>query len=333
MKKYKLTFQKEGKLESKIVIASNLCDVDLPKNCVSIEEVHNTMVFFGKIQTLKSEEISNLFFELNLILKAKIQLYDALEIIEEGTKNTFLKQIIAKMKEALKNGKPIYKVLEYYEDKLGHVVISFFKIAEENGNIHECINSLSILLRTIEENKKLIVKNLRYPLVLIVTLLLSMISIFTVVIPQFEFIFEQYNTALPLATVALLKTKYFILNYSFYMVLCMFVLFIYLKLQYKNSVKLRYAIDKFLISKIPYLSEIIFLIYFHRFFLCIKILLDANYKFQNCMINSIILLRNQYLFDRITIIYRQIQSGETISNAFENSSLFNELTLDRKSVV
>jgi len=101
----------------------------------------------------------------------------------------------------------------------------------------------------------------------------------------------------------------------------------YLLTKYKKSSDFKYTIDKFIVTRIPYIGHIVFLIYFHRFFLSLKILLEANYKFQSCIVNSSILLKNKYLLDRITLLNKTIQSGESIYEAFERSSLFNELTL------
>jgi len=327
MKKYKITYQKDGKLENKIIKSSNISKENLPSNIIKIEESNNKSFLFKQTNKIKSEEVSNLFFELNIILKAKIPIYEAIEILEESTKNVLLKEVLSKMKDALKNGKPIYKALKQYEKQLGHIVISFFKIAQENGNLEDSIYSLSILLKNINENKKLIMQKLRYPIVLLISLVFSLFSIFNFVIPQFEFVFEQYNTNLPIATIALLGTKNFFINYSLFIMISFVSIFIYMAGKYKSSTEFSYKVDKLIITKIPYIGDIVFLIYFHRFFLSLKILLEANYKFQSCIINSSILLKNKYLLDRITLLNKAIQSGETISDAFENSSLFNELTL------
>ena len=327
MKKYKITYQKEGKLKKKIITTSNISNAAMPNNIIKIEELNKKEFKYLKTNKIRKEEISNLFFELNIILKAKIPIYDALEILDTSIKNNILKEIIEKMKEALKNGKPIYRALESYEKYLGSIVISFFKIAQENGNLEDSIYSLSILLKDIEENKKLISQKLRYPIVLLVSLMLCMFSMFNFVIPQFEFIFEQYNTNLPFATVALLNTKNFLVNYFLYIILFFGLLFLYILTKYRSSLEFKYKIDRFMVTKLPYIGSIIFFIYFHRFFLSLKILLEANYKFQSCLINSSILLKNKYLLDRIMLINEQIQSGESISSSFENSSLFNELTL------
>jgi general secretion pathway protein F len=43
--------------------------------------------------------------------------------------------------------------------------------------------------------------------------------------------------------------------------------------------------------------------------------------------NSSILLNNQYLLDKITTLNKRIQNGDTISSAFEETGLFDELIL------
>ena len=74
-------------------------------------------------------------------------------------------------------------------------------------------------------------------------------------------------------------------------------------------------------------GKLIFINSVHRFFLSLKILLEANYKFQSSIMNSSILLNNQYLLDKITTLNKRIQNGDTISSAFEETGLFDELIL------
>ncbi|OUR74210.1 hypothetical protein A9Q76_01260 [Arcobacter sp. 31_11_sub10_T18] len=327
MEKYKVTFQQDGKLKHLIIHSSDISKENLPPNVIKIEPLRKSWLKYEKPHTLKKEEVSNFFFELNIIIKAKIPIYDALEILHKGTKNPLLNEIILKMREALQNGQVLYIVLKPYEKYLGNIVISFFKIAQENGNLDDSIYSLSILLKDINENKKLISQKLRYPFVLLVSLFFSLFSIFNFVIPQFEFIFEQYHTSLPFATVALLGIKDFLMNYFLFILIFFVIISLILFSKYKKSQIFRYKVDEFIITKVPFIGPIVFLIYMHRFFLSLKILIEANYKFQSCIINSSILLKNKYLLDRISHINKAIQSGESIYEAFTKSTLFNELTL------
>jgi len=327
MKKYKVTFQKQGKLQNKIIHTLDISKEDLPSNIIEIKQLDESWFKYEKKKSLTKVEVSNFFFELNIIIKAKIPIYEALEIVEKGVKNELLKEIIYKMKDSLQNGFALHLTLKPYEKYLGNIAISFFKIAQENGNLEDSIYSLLVLLKDINENKKLISQKLRYPIVLLVSLVLSLFSIFNFVIPQFEFIFEQYHSTLPFATISLLWIKDFIVNYFIYMLFMLFMFSFILFRHYTKSHTFRHKIDMFLIKKVPFIGDILFLMYFHRFFLSLKILLEAKYKFQSCLINSSILLKNKYLFDRIAHINKAIQSGESIYEAFTQSTLFNELTL------
>jgi len=327
MKKYKITFQEKGELKYKYILTPDISKENLPTTVIQIENINESWFKYENKKSLNKEELSNFFFELNIIIKAKIPIYEALEIIEKGIKNELLKEIIYKMKDSLQSGQALHLSLKSYEKYLGNIVISFFKIAQENGNLEDSINCLSVLLKDINENKKLISQKLRYPIVLLVSLIFSLFSIFNFVIPQFEFIFEQYQSTLPYATISLLWVKDFMINYFFYILITTFILAFVFFRQYKKSHTFRHKIDRFLITKLPFIGDILFLMYFHRFFLSLKILLEAKYKFQSCLINSSILLKNKYLFDRIAQINKAIQSGESIYEAFEKSALFNELTL------
>jgi len=327
MNTYEVSYQKEKKLCKIIISTHDIKKEKLPANTFMIKKIKQPFFSMSSRSKLKSEEISAAFFELNVMLQAKLSLYESLDILENASKNRLLIEIITNMKKSLKNGTAIYLGLMSYEKYLGDIVISFFKIAHENGNIDTCVYTLSILLKRIDENKKTITQKLRYPAVLLICLSMSLFSIFNFVIPQFEFIFEQYNTDLPFATIALLNTKNFLVNYFWIMLIFSLFCFILIMYKYRNDELFSYKVDRFMILHLPFLASLVFYIYLHRFFLCMKILLEANYKFQTCLVNASILLKNKYLLDRISHINKAIQSGESIYDSFSDVALFNDLTL------
>ena len=327
MNTYEISYQKEKKLCKIIISTHDIKKEKLPPNILMIKKTNQSFFSMTSTKKLNSEEISAAFFELNVMLQAKLSLYESLEILENGSKNRLLIEIISNMKKSLKNGTAIYLGLMSYEKYLGDMVIAFFKIAHENGNMNTCVYTLSILLKQIDENKKNITQKLRYPAVLLSCLLMSLFTIFNFVIPQFEFIFEQYNADLPFATITLLNTKNFLVNYFWIMLVFFLFFFILIMYKYRNNNLFSYKVDRFIIQHLPFLASLLFYMYLHRFFLCIKILLQANYKFQTCLVNASILLKNKYLLDRISHINKAIQSGESIYDAFFDAALFNDLTL------
>lgn len=106
----------------------------------------------------------------------------------------------------MSNGKPIAKSLNKFH--INNIIISFLEISQDNGSLSLNMRALSQLLRENQEIKKFL-KSISYPIILLISFFVSLISIFTFVIPKFKIIFSQGQNELPLATKILLQTEYF----------------------------------------------------------------------------------------------------------------------------
>lgn len=331
MKKYKIVYQENGKRKTTVIVSNNIKNESLPFTVISQKEISSKPIKLMQ-RKVQSSEILALFNELDIMLQANILLNDAVEILYENTKNSRLKEILFTMLHTLKNGKKLNEELKQYESILGILPLVFLKIAQDNGNLKTVMHSLVMVLQSKQYSKEILITALRYPLILSVSLLFLTLFTFYFIVPKFEHLFLQYESNLPMATQWLLNSKYYLHHYFFYF-LGFFTLGVVVVLsKYKNSQSFKYAVDKFLVLKIPIVSRVIFYANFQIFFLSIRILLNDKYKFQTAFLNSDVLIRNCYLKEKLKVINQQIQSGKPILFAFENSNLFDDLILRLISV-
>ncbi len=178
------------------------------------------------------------------------------------------------------------------------------------------------------EIKKNFLKSISYPIILIVSFFISLISIFTFVIPKFKMIFEQSAGDLPLATKLLLKCQYIFENYS-YLILIIFLVFIgFFIFLYKNKNSFKYFIHKILVEKIFLVKDIYLNMQLYKLFLLIDIMLKSNYEFHKAFISSKILLENKYLLDKMSLIDNLLQNGKSINESFKKAQIFDDIVLN-----
>ncbi|WP_375724425.1 type II secretion system F family protein [Arcobacter sp. KX21116] len=328
MNKYKIHYQENQKIKSKIIISDNLEKEKLPKNIVKIKKIKKLEFKNIKIVNKASEEqIIELFIQLSIMLDSNILLIDAIKILQKSIKNSYLSDILNSMESALQNGRAIYKALEKYEKDLNPIIIPFFKIFEKNGNIKAVIAALSTLLKIRLKNKKDLKNSLRYPIIVMVTFILALSMIFIFVVPKFENIFLQYHMQLPISTILLLSLKNFFLKYSLYLLL--FFIFIYFVIKYfiSKSEKFSYYKDEVIIKYLPIVGSLNKTYELYNFFVALNILLQSKYEFHLSMGNALILIKNKYLLARISSINEHLKNGESISYAFSSTELFDELVI------
>lgn len=324
--KYKIIYQENTSVKSKIIISDNIDEEILPNNIIEIKK-HND--FFSKFfinKRIKDKDLKIIFYELSLMLESKILLNDALEILIKSQKNKLKKEFLETLQSSFNNSIDIYKSLSIY--KINPLVKSFFKITQDSGNTIENMKSLSRLILDEDEIKRNFIKSMTYPIVLFITFFLALIGIFKLVVPKFEFMFIKESFELPLATKSLFFVKNLYENYSFFILGCL-ILFIYLlNYLYKNSIKIRYLIDKILVRNLYFMSTLYKLKNFYLYFTVIDLLLNNKYEIDESISRAKVLINNKYLLDRITQIENLLKSGKSIHFAFTYVNLFDDISLN-----
>jgi general secretion pathway protein F len=327
MKKYIIKYQDGSEIKELIIESSNISNELLPKNILSIEEYKEKFNFnFLRKQRISDKKLNLLFYELNLMLQANINMNDALDILIKNKKDKSILEFLRAIKYSLSNGKPINENLSNFQ--LNHIVLSFLKISQSYGNLVSNMKALSQLLIENSEIKKSFIKAISYPIILIISFFISLISIFTFVIPKFKMIFEQSTNDLPLATEILLKTQYILENYSYLIFLVILVFTLSLIVLYKYNKDFEYFIHKLLVEKIFLIKDIYLNMQLYKLFLVIDIMLKSNYEFHKALISSKILLRNKYLLDKISLIDNLLQNGKSINDSFLETQIFDDIVLN-----
>lgn len=260
------------------------------------------------------------------MLESNITLSESLNIMIKNRKSSKEKEFLNSIKNSLILNNQTTKVFSNF--KVDSSVISFFEIIEKSSNINENLKALYTLLKEKEKIKKDISKAIKYPIVLMLSFIVSMFSIFYFVVPKFKLFFKDFKDDIPLAAKFLFYLQENLETY--FLVLILFCVLIVLSsyFLYKTNEEFSYKVDVFIVNKFPFLSQIYLFYELYRLFLVLEIMLNSNYEFNNALKASKTLLKNKYLLDRITVIENLLQNGKTISYSFEKSSLFDDLILN-----
>ena len=328
MKKYKITYQDENRVKTKIIESSNLKEEKLPSKILTIKplnEKKDLKIFKSKIKIDKKLLIS-IFYELNIMLQANLMLNDALAILSQNYKEEKLNKFIDDLKKALLVLDTIDNIFRDY--RLDIYIVSFLKLCQKNGNVKVNINAMSILLKEEEKVKKEFSKAIRYPFILLISLFLSINVIFYFVVPKFKIIFINNYESLPLATKILFNIHTIYMSYFIYLILifiCMVFTIIYI--YFKNK-EFEYLVSKVIFKDVFFLRDLYSSMELYRMFLVINIMLESNYEFIKALNSSKTLIRNKYLLDKISLIENLLKNGKSINLSFKRANIFDSLVLN-----
>ena len=315
--KYKIWYQKNNKIVSK-----NIDNLDsLPPNIIKIKPLYKDKTILFKSN--KSDLIA-CFYEISMMLDAKLQLADAIDILLQSNNTNVIQEMLLKIEYSLKSGQSISDSLKSMENKIGYLPILFFKLGEKSNKMDIAISALHKILLEEYNIKQKILKALKYPLVLFISIVVSLIIIFLFVVPKFEYIFNQFGSSLPLSTQLLLFIKNSISFYYLELLLFFLIaitLFLYCIKKYK------YLFDKFLIVYIPYFSNFYKKVIFYKLFLSLYFIVSTKNQFQQALLQTQSISKNLYIKEKLKQIVEDIENGINISQAFSNTNLFDTTTI------
>ena len=327
MKKYKIIYQDNLKTKKNVISTNDISKEVLPKNIISIKELRSFDIksFFNK-KKINDKQMKAIFHELNMMIESGLTFNDSIDILIKNNSDKVIIEFLNKIKDNLIRNSSLELDLKEY--KINYLIVIFLEQALTQGNLELNIKALNILLKETYEIKKMFIKSIIYPLVLVFSFIISLISIFYFVVPKFELIFQGFESKLPFATKVLFFTQNIFINYSIYILLFVFIALIIIIYLYKRNKSFRKSIDKIIVEKIFFIKDIYLNMQIYRVFLIIDIMQKSNYEFHKALISSKILLKNQYLLDKITKIDNLLQNGKSISHSFSKANIFDDITLN-----
>jgi general secretion pathway protein F len=321
--KYKVYYQENKIIKSIILESNNLSNINkhinYPKNVILIkEDIKYDFSFF-----YNDEEKIEMFYEIKIMLDSDLEFEYIIDILLKSDFNTKNMKILQTIKQSIKDGTNIYEDLGVFKNYIGSGLV-FFKIANENSNLKECINALYLTLLKQKNIRNSIKNLLTYPLILLLSIFFTIYILFVYVVPKFENIYLQFGDNLPYSTKILLDIKYLISNYYFGIIILFIIFLMMIKIFYEQY---KYYIDKVVLNNIPIFSKLYKNILFYKLFLSLSLQINSKESFYNALLNTTEMFNNNYLKSKLQYILKDIKNGKSIYESFEKTDTFDMFTL------
>ncbi len=342
---FKVTYIFRGKRETKVVKANNQFEASKlvkqeKSNIVVIstvktsEPIADSFSGFSKsFETIFKQKLSiddkiSFIRQTAVMTDAGIPIHDVLEDISKNTTNKTLKDILASIANDINAGKSMSQALNIYYEQMGHIVIAMTKLGEKTGNFPESYHKLADILESIRDNKNKFKKAMRYPVMVVISLVIAFVTVIMAVVPKFRQIFEELGGDLPVATKVLLSAESFFSSYGYLIIIFIMVVVFLHKHYYKNNRDYNYSVDRilahpkfYLIGKLVYLSNI------YNYTLVFGSLVKAGIPISEALETSIGVVDNLYIRKKLESINANISRGVSLSEALNQTELFENMTL------
>jgi len=264
--------------------------------------------------------------QLAVLVKAGISLKDALEDIGKNTSDTLISEMFLKAAEAIDSGKSLSDVFEEYKAYVGGIALAMVRLGEQTGDLVQSLNYLADIYDDMYQNRRKMVKALRYPVITLIAIAIAFVVLILVVVPKFKEIFKELHADLPLPTKILLGIEYVLTNYGPLVFISLVTSIILISYLYKTSKEFKYKFDKILL-KTYLIGDIIEYGSLNRFLLTLSSLLKSGIPLLDALKISESIIGNEIIREKINTLIKGINQGRTFREMLVETNLVNFIAL------
>lgn len=260
------------------------------------------------------------YTELFVLLQAGLELKDALDLIEKEQKKETDKKLIHSLVKNLIEGKNFSETIKEKKEFTTYEYYSI-QIGEKTGTIENVVKELGEYYRKRNEQRRMIMSALSYPIIILSTAFLAVLFMLNFVVPMFADIFKQNNVELPWITQKIISLSNFFKDYYWIYLLVLLVVILFQKMN-KNKLWYQKWITSFYL-KIPFWGNFIRKIKIAQFTQAISLLISAKVPLLNGIQLTQKMIDFHPLKNALITVEKDVLLGKTLSESIRKHTIFD----------
>src|SRR3989339_1712819 len=285
--------------------------------------------FLSRFQTIKSEEMIVFVRQLSSVLAAGVPLLESLDAVYEQVQSPKFKEIILDIRRSIEGGSSFSEALASHK-AFSSLFVSMVRSGEKAGILGDVLERLANLLERDYDNAQKIKSAMRYPIMVILALVVAFVVIITFVIPQFSTLYSSFKTELPLPTRILLGLNYTLVHYWYFILGGLGITGYGIKRFLDTDIG-RLTKDKFAISVIifgPLIKKLILA----RFSRMLAAMLKSGIPIIEALNISRDTIENVILSNVVASVKDEVVKGSGLTEPMKNAKVFPPLVIQMVAI-
>ena len=273
---------------------------------------------FGTSFSNKKKEA--FYTELSVLLHAGLELKDALELIGKEQRKDVDKKIFQNIVDELISGKNLSEAIKAQKHFSEYEYYSL-QIGEKTGTLKKVTGELGVFYQRKNEQRRLVMNALSYPIVVICTAILAVFFMLRFVVPMFADIFKQNKVELPWITQQIIALSNTFEKYYWIFLLLIVSVFVFVRV-FNNKDWYKKAYTSFLL-KVPFVGNFVRKIKIAQFTQAITLLVSAKVP----LLNGIQITEKMIDFYPLQKALRKVEQnillGKSLHQSIKSESIFD----------
>ncbi len=319
----------QGRISSGSLDASNAIDLELRLrrlglDLVTYESVKRTVAM--RTRRVTRAELITFCFHLSQLLKAGVNIIEALTDLRDTVDNPGFRQVVAGIIEDIEGGQKLSDAMNNHPYVFDGVFVALVRAGEQSGQLNEVLDELSENIKWQDEIASQANKALMYPAIVFVVIIGVIFVLMKYLVPQLAETFKTLVPKLPRETEILIAVSNVFVNYWYLLLGVPVAVAVGLYLLARSDEAMQRHLDT-LALRMPVIGPIRFKIVLARFSTFFAMLYRSGISVLDCIQICEKIMGNRIMEEALQRVGRSISEGQGISQAFTATKLFPPLVL------
>ena len=319
----------QGRSSKGLQDAANVVDLELRLKRSGLDLV-DAKVDSGKFSIgrnkVKRSELITFFFNLEQLTQAGVPLLESLADLRDTMTDMHFREIIASLVEAIEGGKKLSQAMGQHPKAFDKIFISLVHAGEESGRLPEIFPHITEALKWQDEMASHTKTIMIYPAFVGAIVVAITFFLMIYLVPQLVGFIKGVGQDVPVQIRILLATSAFFVDYWYTLIGLPVILLIAAKLIIASNPEMQFKSDNLKLN-IWVIGPILRKIILARFANTFAIMYGSGISILACIANSRDVVNNRAIARSLDDVAREIESGENLTQSFQQTGMFPPLVI------
>ena len=285
---------------------------------------------FLKKSEMSDAQVLQFIQQLATLLGAGQPLDRALGVLLELPESASAKKILERIRESVRGGGTLSNALEQQHGLFSRLMVNMVRAGEAGGGLQVSLVRVAEYLERSREFRMKLINALIYPCILMLMVVIAFFLLFTLVLPQFESLFEDFGAEVPWYTTALMWVSHVVRDWWWVPIPVLIIGGYWLQQQWKNPAW-RLAVDQRILNS-KLFGPLVARIDTARFARTLGTLVQSGVPLLSALNLSRPVLFNNVLGQSVDVAANEVKTGSGLAYALAKQKSFPRLAVQMVQV-
>lgn len=268
--------------------------------------------------------------QLSVMLKARVSLLHALEVLIRQTQKKSMKRVIESIAKEVKKGASLDHALSMHPAVFDRLFVVTAEVGQESGRLPEVLSHLAAHLEKMSALKRKFTQALAYPALVMTVAAVAVSFLLIFIIPTFAEMFQSFQIDLPFSTQVVLGLSHLLSQYGLWTLLAV-ALLAFLSKETLRRPEAKAKLENYSF-RLPLLGDVFLKTHIARFCRTLGTLLEAQVSLVDALSVTQRIATNDGIRRQIATIIKHVRQGHAIADPLADSTLFPPMVVQMVAV-